>query len=331
MADALAAVVSGFGEPLALERVPLPELERGGVLVKVDAATLCGTDVHFWHGMIIPPDSVPYIPGHETCGTIVDVRGERTDLLGQPLAVGDRVGWVLYPGGYAEQAVVPAAKLIPLPVGIDDRSAAAVLLQGMTAHYLTESTYPIRAGDTVLVHAAAGGLGLLVCQMAKHRGARVIGTTSTRAKAARAREAGADHVILYTEADFEAETRRLTQGAGVEAVYDSVGRTTFEKSLGCLKRRGMMVLCGASSGPVPPVDLQILNAKGSLYLTRPSLGHYVATRSELLSRATDVLTGVAKGELKIAIGGTYPLREAARAHRDLESRATTGKLLLLPD
>jgi NADPH2:quinone reductase len=213
---------------------------------------------------------------------------------------------------------------------MDPRLAAAAFLQGMTAHYLALSTYPLKPGDRCLVHAVAGGLGLLLCQVAKRRGARVIGTVSSEAKARLAREAGADDVIIYTEQDFEAETKRLTGGSGLEVVYDSVGKTTFDKGLNVLVRRGMMVLCGQSSGPVPPFDLQVLNQKGSLYVTRPTLGHYTATREELLARANDVLGWVAGGWLKVRIDREYPLADAAAAQRALESRKTTGKLLLLP-
>jgi NADPH2:quinone reductase len=315
---------NGGPEVLQVEEIPVPAPGPGEALVRIAASGVNFIDVYQREGRY--PIPLPFTLGSEAAGVIEEVGPGVTDL-----AAGDRVAYATQIGSYAEHAVVPAAKLVRVPPGLDDRSAAAVLLQGITAHYLTASTYPIRSGDTVLVHAAAGGVGLLLCQMAKRRGARVIATVSTEAKAALARQAGADEVILYTKADFETETRRLTGGEGVEAVYDGVGRTTFEKSLGSLKRRGMMVLHGASSGPVPPVDLQILNAKGSLYVTRPTIGHYVATRAELLSRAEEVLRWVAAGELRLTIGATYPLRDAARAHRDLEGRATTGKLLLLPD
>jgi NADPH2:quinone reductase len=252
------------------------------------------------------------------------------------LRPGDRVAWTDRTGGggvggsYATHVAVPAARAVKLPEGVDARLAAALMLQGMTAHYLTRSTVALRAGHTCLVHAAAGGVGLLLCQMAKMAGARVIGTVSTEEKAALAREAGADDVILYMQQDFEAETRRLTGGRGVDVVYDSVGKTTFDKSLASLAPRGMMALFGASSGPVAPFDPQLLNMKGSLFLTRPSLGHYVANREELIARASDVLSWVASGQLKVRIGATFPLRDAAAAHRALEGRATTGKVLLLP-
>ena len=249
--------------------------------------------------------------------------------------VGDRVAWAdrvgaAGPGGsYATEVVVPAARLVPIPPEVDARVAAASMLQGMTAHYLSQSTFPLRAGQTCLVHAAAGGVGLLLCQMARNAGARVIGTVSTEDKAEVARQAGADEVILYTQQDFEAESRRLTSGRGVDVVYDSVGKTTFDKSLASLARRGMLVLYGQSSGGVPPFDPQILNTRGSLFLTRPNLAHYVTTRDELLTRATEVLGWVKAGKLKVRIGATFPLSEAADAHRALEGRATTGKVLLV--
>jgi NADPH2:quinone reductase len=246
------------------------------------------------------------------------------------LKPGHRVAYAIHQGAYAEYALVPTAKLVPIPEAIDTGSAAAAMLQGMTAHYLSHTTYPLRPGDTALVHAAAGGVGLLLVQMAKRRGARVIGTVSTEEKARLAREFGADEVILYTQADFETETRRLTDGAGVNVVYDAVGVTTFEKGLNCLKPRGTMVLYGHASGPVPPLDPRVLYAKGSLFLTRPSLVHYAAEREELLNRAGDLFEWMKAGELRVRIDQTYPLSEAAEAHHYLESRKTRGKLLLIP-
>ena len=234
------------------------------------------------------------------------------------------------PGSYANYNVVPADRLVALPAGVDSRAGASAMLQGMTAHYLAHSTYPLKPGDACLVHAAAGGVGLLLCQMARRAGARVIGTVSTEEKAKLAREAGAHEVILYSHQDFEAEVKRLTGGKGLQVVYDAVGRDTFEKGLNCLAMRGYMVLYGAASGPVAPLDPQVLNAKGSLFLTRPSLFHYIATRDDLVRRATEVLTWIQKGELKLRIGATFPLAEAAQAHRDLEGRKTTGKVLLIP-
>jgi NADPH2:quinone reductase len=233
-------------------------------------------------------------------------------------------------GSYADYAVVPAAQLVKIPEGTDLNTAAAAMLQGMTAHYLTHSSFPLKAGDTCLVHAAAGGAGRLIVQMAKMRGARVFGTVSTEAKAALARAAGIDEVIFYTQQDFETEVKRLTGGRGVDVIYDSVGVSTFLKGLNCIRPRGMMVLFGQSSGPVVPFDPGMLNGKGSLFLTRPSLGHHCATREELLWRAGDVLGWIASGKLKLQIDRTYKLADAAQAHRDLESRATAGKLLLLP-
>jgi len=243
---------------------------------------------------------------------------------------GDRVAYTSILGAYAEYAVVPADRVVVLPDGVTARQAAAALLQGMTAHYLACTTYPLKAGDTCLVHAAAGGVGLLLCQIASRRGARVIGTVSTREKAALAREAGARDVILYTEQDFEAEVKRLTNGLGLQVVYDSVGKTTFEKGLNCLTRRGMMVLYGQSSGPIASFDPQVLSQKGSLFLTRPTLAHYITTRAELVARAGEVLSWVKSGTLKVRIEHEFSLAETAEAHRALEARKTTGKLLLIP-
>jgi NADPH2:quinone reductase len=265
----------------------------------------------------------PTVIGSEGAGVVEKVGPDVTEV-----AVGDRVAYAMARGSYAEYATVPAAVLVKLPDGITFEQAAAAMLQGMTAHYLTHSTYPLKQGDSCLIHAAAGGAGLMTVQMAKARGARVLGTVSTEAKAQLARENGADDVIRYTEQDFEQEVKRLTNGRGVDVVYDSVGKTTFDKSLNCLRPRGMMALFGASSGAVPPVDPQTLNAKGSLFLTRPSLAHHVLTRDELLWRAGEVLDGVATGTLRLRIDRVYPLDQVADAHRALESRATTGKLLI---
>jgi NADPH2:quinone reductase len=248
----------------------------------------------------------------------------------QTVKKGDRVAWTGLLGSYAEYAAVSADRLVHIPSGVTDQQAAAAMLQGMTAHYLSHDTYPLKRGETALVHAGAGGVGLLLVQMAHHIGARVIATVSTDAKAKLAREAGADEIILYTQADFEAETKRLTSGKGVDVVYDSVGKTTFEKGLNVLRPRGMMVLFGGSSGAVPPFDPIILTQKGSLFLTRPSLGNYIATREELMARSGAVFGMIAAGKLKLRIEHTYPLAEAQRAHRDLEGRKTTGKLLLIP-
>jgi NADPH2:quinone reductase len=244
--------------------------------------------------------------------------------------VGDRVASAALPSAYAEYAVGPAGALVQVPPYVDTRTAAAVMLQGLTAHYLTHSTYPLKPVDSALVHAASGGVGLLLVQMAKRRGAHVIGTVSTEEKARLAREAGADDVILYTQADFVAETRRLTGGVGVNVVYDSVGQTTFEGSLDCLRPRGYLVLYGQSSGPVPPFDAQVLRVKGSLFLTRPTLEHYTAGRAELLQRSDDLFAWLRDGELSVRIDTTFPLAEAAEAHRYLEGRKTRGKVLLIP-
>jgi NADPH:quinone reductase len=243
---------------------------------------------------------------------------------------GDRVAWTSSLGSYAEYAALPAERLVPIPAGVTEQQAAAAMLQGTTAHYLVHDTYPLKRGQTALVHAAAGGVGSLLVQMAHKIGGRVIATVSTDEKAKLAREAGADDIILYTQSDFEAETRRLTGGKGVDVVYDSVGKTTFEKGLNILRARGMMVLFGGSSGAVPPFDPIILTQKGSLFLTRPSLGHYIATRDELLARSNAVFGMIAAGKLKLRIEHTYPLPESQRAHRELEGRKTTGKLLLIP-
>jgi len=313
----------GGPEALSYEDAPLPEPGAGEARVKIEAAGLNFIDVY--HRMGRYPAQLPITPGVEGAGVVDAVGPQVADL--QP---GDRVVYVMQMGSYAEYAVVPAWKLVQVPDDIEIRQAAAVMLQGMTAHYLTYNTYPLRPGDTALVHAAAGGVGLLLVQMAKQRGARVIGTVSTEEKARLAREAGADEVILYTQVDFEAETKRLTDSQGVNVVYDSVGKTTFDKSLNCLKPRGYMVLYGQSSGPVPPLDPQVLNAKGSIFLTRPSLGHYAADRAEIVQRAGDLFAWMLAGQLKVRIDKTFPLAEAGEAHRYLEGRKTKGKVLLIP-
>ncbi len=313
----------GGPEVLRYENTPMPEPGAGEARVKIEAAGLNFIDVY--HRMGRYPVEPPITPGVEGAG-IVDAVGPGVSDL-EP---GDRVVYAMQMGSYAEYAVVPAWKLVPIPDDIDTQQAAAVMLQGMTAHYLAYSTYPLHPGDTALVHAAAGGVGLLLVQIAKRRGARVIGTVSTEEKARLAREAGADEVILYTQVDFEEETKRLTDGKGVDVVYDSVGKTTFDKSLNCLRPRGYMVLYGQSSGPVPPLDPQVLNAKGSLFLTRPSLGHYAADRAEIMQRAGDLFQWMGAGELKVRIDQTFPLAEADEAHRYLEGRKTKGKVLLIP-
>jgi len=313
----------GGPEVLQLDEIPVPVPGPGQALVRIEAAGLNFIDIYNRTGLY--KVQLPYVPGQEGAGVVTAVG---PDVAG--VATGDRVVYTGVPGAYAELAAVPVDRLVPLPAGVTFRQAAAVLLQGITAQYLATSTYRLAAGEACLVHAAAGGLGLLLCQIAKRLGARVIGTVSTEAKAELARAAGADEVILYTQQDFEAEVKRLTGDAGLQVVYDSVGKTTFDKSLNCLARRGMLVLCGQSSGPVPPLDPQVLNQKGSLYLTRPTLAHYTATREELLARAGEVLGWVADGSLAVRIGREYPLAEAAEAQRALAGRETTGKVLLLP-
>ena len=293
------------------------------MVVKLEASGVNFIDVYHRTGLYKMP--LPFTLGMEGAG-IVDKIGERV-IEWEP---GERVAWAMTMGSYAEYAVIPAAKLVRVPDGVETRTAAALMLQGMTAHYLTRSTFPLKRGDTVLVHAAAGGAGLLITQLAKAAGARVIGTVSTEAKAKLAREAGADEVVLYTSQDFEAETKRLTNNKGVDVIYDSVGVTTFEKGLNSLRPRGTMALFGQSSGPVPPMDPSVLNQKGSLFLTRPSLAHHLLTREELVWRSDELFTAVLDGSLTVRIEKEYPLGEAQQAHRDLESRKTTGKLLLIP-
>jgi NADPH2:quinone reductase len=306
---------------MAIVDVPTPQPGAGQVLVRLQTAGVNYIDVYFRTGAYKAEQ--PTALGNEGAGVVEAVGAGVTDV-----AVGDRVAYAMTRGSYAEYAVVPVAQLVKLPDGISFDQAAAAMLQGMTAHYLVRSTYPLKSGETCLVHAAAGGAGLLLVQMAKALGARVIGTVSTEAKAQLARDNGADETIRYTELDFEQEVKRLTGGRGVDVVYDSVGKTTFDKSLNCLRPRGMLVLFGQSSGAVPPFDPNTLNGKGSLYLTRPSLAHHVLTREELSWRAGDVLGGVAKGTLKLRIDQTFPLANVADAHRALESRGTAGKLLL---
>jgi NADPH2:quinone reductase len=312
----------GGPEVLTWEDVPDPEPQPGQALVRVEAAGVNFIDVYFRTGLYKGPE-LPFTPGQEAAGTVVAVGSGVTDVQ-----VGDRVAWTGVQGAYAELAAVPADRLVKLPDGVSTRDGAAAMLQGMTAHYLTHSTYPLKPGDTCLVHAAAGGAGRLICQMAKLRGARVIGTASTPEKERIAREAGADEVINYIQQDFAAGAKRLTGGKGVQVVYDSVGKDTFDKSLDSLALRGTLVTFGQSSGLVPPVDVRTLNAKGSLYLTRPSLHHHIHTREELVARAADVLGWIAEGKLRLHIGLELPLAEAAEAHRALEGRRTTGKVLL---
>lgn len=313
----------GGPEVLQYQEVPEPQAKAGEAVVEVEAAGLNFIDIYYRKGLY--KTDLPFIPGLEAAGVVRTV-GPGVDGLKS----GDRVAYAMSMGAYAKYAAVPAWKLVPLPSGIDFRSGAAAMIQGMTAHYLTHSTYSLKSGETALVHAGAGGVGLLLTQIAKLRGARVFSTVSNEAKAKLAREAGADEVIIYTEKSFEQEVKKLTEGKGVEVVYDSVGKSTFEGSLNCLRPRGYLVLFGQASGPVLSFDPQILNAKGSLFLTRPSLGHYAATREELLSRAGDVLKWISEGGLKVRIDRTYPLSDASKAHIALESRQTTGKVLLIP-
>ncbi len=313
----------GGPEALRYEDVAQPSPAAGQVLVKVEAAGVNYIDVYQRNGLY--KVATPFTLGQEAAGVVSAVGAGVTDPK-----VGDRVVYASILGAYAEYAVVPADRVVVLPEGVTTRQAAAVMVQGMTAHYLACTTYPLKTGDTCLVHAAAGGVGLLLCQVASRRGARVIGTVSTREKAALARDAGARDVILYTEQDFEAEAKRLTGGLGLQVVYDSVGKTTFEKGLNCLTRRGMMVLYGQSSGPIGSFDPQVLSQKGSLFLTRPTIAHYIATRAELVTRAGEVLSWVKSGTLKLRIEHEFSLAEAAEAHRALEARKTTGKVLLIP-
>lgn len=317
--------VNGYGGPevMQMEDVATPTPGPGEALVRIEASGVNFIDVYQRTGLYKIP--VPFTPGLEAAGTVIET-GTGVDHI-QP---GDRVAYQGVQGAYADFAVAPVDKLIVLPAEVTAREGAALMLQGMTAHYLATSTYPLQSGQWCLVQAAAGGVGLLLCQIARLIGARVIGTTSSEEKAALARDAGAEEVINYTTQDFEAETRRITGGAGVSVVYDSVGRTTFDKSLNCVSPRGMLVLFGQSSGPVPPVDLQILNQKGSLYVTRPTLASYVATREELVQRASEVMGWVRDCKLTVRIGEEFPLDRAAEAHRDLEGRRTTGKVLLIP-
>lgn len=314
---------AGGPDVLRLEDVPDPTPGAGELVIDVEATGLNFIEVYQREGLY--PLQRPFTPGGEAAGVVSAIGPAVTDF-----AVGDRVVSESVRGSYAERAVVAAQRAIKIPDGVSTKQAAAVCLQGFTAQYLTTSTFPLESGQRALIHAAAGGVGLLLCQMAKQRGAFVIGTASTAEKRQLARDAGADEVIDYTTQDFAAETKRITKNAGVHVVYDSVGKSTFDKSLDVLVRRGMMVLFGQSSGPVPPFDPQILNRKGSLFLTRPKLGDYVATRDELLARANDVLGWVATGELSVRIDAEFALSDAADAQRALEGRKTTGKVILVP-
>jgi NADPH2:quinone reductase len=314
---------TGGPEVLRLVDLPIPQPGPGQVLLRVEATGVNFIEIYFRKGLY--KAALPFTPGTEAAGTVEELGPGVTGF-----AAGDAVATVSAMGSYAEYTLVPAAQLVKTQAGLTPEQAAAAMLQGMTAHYLSHSTFPLKAGDTALVHAGAGGVGLLLTQMAVKMGARVITTVSTAEKAALSREAGAGDAILYTEQDFEAEVKRLTNGKGVDVVYDSVGKTTFEKSLNCLRPRGLMVLFGAASGPVPPFDLAQLNSKGSLFLTRPSMWHYLATRAELEWRSGDVLNWAANGALKLRTEFIYPLAQAAQAQIELEGRKTTGKILLAP-
>jgi NADPH2:quinone reductase len=313
----------GGAEVLAIEDIAVPEPQSGEARVKIEAIGVNFIDIYQRTGLY--PLKTPFTLGMEGAG-VVDAIGENVTEVEK----GERVAYAMILGSYAEYALAPAAKLVPLPADVDSQSAAALMLQGMTAHYLTHSSYALKDGETALVHAAAGGTGLLLVQIAKMRGARVIGTVSTEAKAQLAKAAGADEVILYTQSDFLTEVKKRTGGNGVHVVYDSVGATTFEKSLDCLRPRGYLVLFGQSSGPVPPLDPGKLAAKGSLFLTRPTLAHYTLDRAELLQRAGDLFGWSASGKLKLRIDKVCSLSQAAEAQRLLESRKTTGKIVLVP-
>lgn len=321
--QAIQILTPGGADALTLVDIPKPTPGPGEALIRIEAAGVNFIDVYLREGRY--PAPLPYTLGQEAAGVVESV-GDGVTLV-RP---GDRVAWCSVPGTYAQYAVAPAARLVHIPDGVTTQQAASAMLQGMTAHYLAESAYPIHKGDQVLIHAGAGGVGLLLTQIAKSLGARVFTTVSTEEKAQLSRAAGADEVILYTQENFAEKVKELVEGPGLNAVYDSVGKATFEQSLTCLRPRGMMVLFGGSSGAVPPFDLIRLSTMGSLFVTRPKLGDYIATREELESRARDILNAVANGTLKLRCEHTYPLAEAAQAHRELEARKTTGKLLLIP-
>jgi len=313
----------GGPEAMKLEDVPRPDPGPGEARVRLEAIGVNYIDTYHRTGLYKVP--LPFTPGMEAAGVVDAVGPDAKDVGG-----GDRVAYAGALGAYAEQAVVPAEKLVPVPEGVETKDAAAAMLQGLTAQYLARSTFPLKPGHTVLIHAAAGGVGLLLVQVAKHLGARVLGTVSTEDKARAATEAGADHIILYRETDFADEVKKLTDGRGVDVVYDSVGKTTYEKSIACLALRGMLVLFGNSSGPVPPIDPLTLSTAGSIFMTRPTLFHHVATRDELLSRSKELFSWLKSGTVRLTIDRSLPLAEAGQAHRLLEGRKTTGKLLLIP-
>jgi NADPH2:quinone reductase len=321
--DAVVVRATGGPEVLEFAQIDVPEPGTGELLVDVAAAGVNYIDTYHRRGLY--PKDLPFTPGNEGAGVVAAVGPDVTGF-----AVGDHVAWAEAAGSYAQRAIVPAHSAFAVPEGVSDEVAAASMLQGLTAHYLVTSTYPVKPGDTVLIHAAAGGVGLLLVQTAKSRGGKVIATVSTAEKEELARGAGADEVVRYTETDFAEEVERLTGGVGVAAVYDGVGKDTFDRSLACLARRGTLALFGASSGPVPPVDPQRLNAAGSVFLTRPTLVHHLATPEEFRWRCEELFSAITGGRLDVRIGGRYPLADARKAHEDLEGRRTTGKLLLIP-
>lgn len=314
---------TGGPEVLELEDVPVPQPKAPEAVVKVSVAGVNSIDGYFRDGRFRTP--LPFIPGQEGAGVVTAIGSQV-----KTVRVGDRVAWSGVLGSYAEFVVSPEEHLVPVPAGISDEQAAASMIHGLTAHYLVNDAHKLQAGETALVHAAAGGVGLLLVQMARAIGARVIGTTSSQEKAQLARQAGADEVIVFTEQDYEPEVKRLTEGKGVEVVYDGVGKATFEKNLNVMRLRGMLVLYGMSSGPVLPVDPAKLSEKGSLYMARTTLAHFTATRDELLARTSALFGMIADGKLKLRIAKTYPLADAPQAHRDMEARKLVGKLLLAP-
>ncbi len=321
--QAIQILTTGSADVLTLRDIPTPTPGPGEALIRIEVSGVNFIDTYFREGRY--PAHLPYTLGQEAAGIVESIGPNVTEV--KP---GDRVAWCGIPGTYAQYAVAPASRLVPIPDDVSFNDAAAALTQGITAHYLTHSTYAIQPGDEVLIHAGAGGTGLLFIQMAKTLGARVFTTVSTEEKAALAREAGADEIILYTKEDFAAKVKQLTNNRGLPVVYDSVGKTTFEQSLQCLRPRGLMVLFGGSSGAVPPFDLIRLSTMGSLYVTRPTMKDYIATTADLRARTNDIFNAIAKGTLKLRAEHIYPLAQAAQAHRDLESRKTTGKLLLIP-
>ncbi|HSE40697.1 MAG TPA: quinone oxidoreductase [Acidobacteriota bacterium] len=313
----------GGPEVLQLREVPDPQPSKGQALIRLEDIGVNFIDVYHRTGLY--PLPLPFIPGGEGAGIVEAVGPEVTEVK-----VGDRVAYAMGQASYAEKVVMPAWKLVRLPEWLSTQDAAAVMLQGLTAHYLLRSTYEVKKGDPILIHAAAGGVGLLMCQIAKQIGAFTIGTVSTEEKAQKAKEAGANEVILYTKFDFLEDTKKIMRGGGVVVVYDSVGKTTYEKSLECLRPRGMLVLFGQSSGAVPPFNPALLAQKGSLFLTRPSLAHYMLTREELMQRTNELFDWIRSGAVKIHIDSTFKLAQASDAHRKLESRASSGKILLVP-